>query len=325
MNNEYKSLKVPILEETVPKTITVIGRFSSNLFLTKIFDVIPLFNTDQFKAIAFKHEGLLREAADGGVVKKSDTEFKNSITMEILDRACEKIRSIKIHCAGIHMCGNRSLSRAKDMAGLIKDIIVKVNEFINFLAARSSWDDAVEDHPFYPTMLPVIKSILPNVDAIMTKDLKEQVRGFFKGIADCGGLYEQRDNQPLTLVSLNTVMINFSYNIEDYLKTHFKHDTKERFLHGLINTVQGNRDLVGGFEIVMSYDNLSSSMGWSGAVPLKFHHLETGTVQWLTLQMRKGTIVNSGPSFEIMQKAVNVLYKILEVMVLGRDSVVNVD
>jgi len=40
--------------------------------------------------------------------------------------------------------------------------------------------------------------------------------------------------------------------------------------------------------------------------------------------MRRGTIVNSGPSFEVMQEAVNTLYDILETLA-RRNPVVNVD
>jgi hypothetical protein len=304
-------LDLPELGKQTPKTITVIGRFSNNLSLTKIFDVIPLFETEEFKILAFKHEGLLRECSDGGIVKQSDTEFKNSITVEILDKVCNKIRSIKIHCAGIHMCGNRSLQRAREMANLVTKMIVDTNDFITYASSKDiSWENDIETHPFYPTMLPTIHSILPN-NATLTEDMKERVRGFFRGVVECGGLYEKDNREELTLLNLDTVMINFSYNIEEYLRTYFKSSTKEMFLKKFIETVQERPDLTREFDIVMIYDSLSSSMGWSGAVPLKFIHVPSGAVQWLTIQMRRGTIVNSGPSFEIMQKAVDILYSLL--------------
>jgi hypothetical protein len=308
-------LETPNLEKQVPKTITVIGKFSKNLSLTKIFDVIPLFETEQFKALTFKHEGLMREHSDGGVVKQSDTEFKNSITVEILDKGCDKIRSIKIHCAGIHMCGNRSLKRAQEMANLMTQTIINTNDFITQAGSKNaSWTEDIEKHPYFTTMLPAIHSILPE-NTTLTPEMKERVRTFFKGIFDCGGLYERDEREGLKLISLDTVMINYSYNIEDYLRGNFKGSSKETFLQRFISTVQTRRDITEGFDIIMNYDSLSSSMGWSGAVPLKFIHVQTGAVQWLTLQMRRGTIVNSGPSFGVMQTAVNVLYSILRAIV----------
>lgn len=308
---EMVLLETPILENSVPKTITLIGRFSANLCLTKIFDVIPLFETEQFKSLTFKHEGLLRDVSDGGLVKQSDTEFKNSITMEILDKDCGKVRSIKIHCAGIHMCGNRSLTRAKIMADLVTTVIVNTNEFVNFAGTRDmAWEGGVESHPYYGVMLPTINSMLPD-SSNLTRDMQDRIKTFFRGIADGGGLYESKEGETLKLLELKTVMINFSYNIEEYLRKYFKGSTKESFLKRFIHTIQKRPDIVEDFDIVMNYDNLSSSMGWSGAVPLKFVHRSSGSVQWLTLQMRRGTIVNSGPSFEIMQRAVDVLYDVL--------------
>jgi hypothetical protein len=315
-------LQTPNLEIQTPKTITVIGKFSANLFLTKIFDVIPLFETENFKALAFKHEGLMRDHSDGGVVKPSETEFKNSITMEILDKDCNKTRSIKIHCTGIHMCGNRSLKRAEEMAKLVTNIIVQANDFIYFASsANISWEKDIECHAFFSTMLPTIHSILPD-NTTLTPLMKDRVKTFFKGIVDCGGLYERCSanlktgtNDPLLLVSLKTVMINFSYNIEGFLRSKFSGLTKETFLQRLSDTIQARVDITREFEIFMNYDNLSSSMGWSGAVPLKFVHTPTGAIQWLTLQMRRGTIVNSGPSFGVMQQAVDVLYSILRAIV----------
>jgi len=313
-----KLLNTPNLETTAPKTITAIGRFSSNLNLPKIFDILPLFETDEFKAVTYKHEGLKRESEDGGVVKESDTEFKNSITMEITDKECGKIRSVKIHCAGVHMCGNRSLKRARKMAELIVDTISRTNDFIDSCKQGASWEE-INRHPYFPTMLPVINSILPPKTETLTEELKDKVKQFFRNIRESGGLFEKKS---LTLDSLDTVMINFSYNIENYLKTSFQNCTKETFLKEFVSCVNDHPQ--DKFDIFINYDNLSSSMGWSGSVPLKFVHLENKLDQWLTLQMRRGTIVNSGPSFEVMQEAVNTLYDILETLA-RRNPVVNVD
>ena len=313
-------LNTPNLETTPPKTITAIGRFSSNLNLPKIFDILPLFDSDDFKAITYKHEGLKRESEDGGIVKESDTEFKNSITMEILDKECEKTRSVKIHCAGVHMCGNRSIKRARKMAELIVETISRTNEFIDFCKQGTSWDE-IADHGYFRNMLPVINSILPSgtTTTTLSDELKDKVKHFFRNIRDSGGLFEKKN---LTLESLDTVMINFSYNIENYLKENFKTYTKEQFLKNFIECA--NEHPQDKFDIFINYDNLSSSMGWSGSVPLKFVHRETQLDQWLTLQMRRGTIINSGPTFEVMQEAVNVLYDILGVLA-RRDTIVNID
>lgn len=306
------TLEAPDLKSIAPKTITAIGKFSANLFLTRIFDVLPLFETDNFKAMTFKHEGLMREVADGGLAKESDTEFKNSITMEIMDKECEKIRSIKINCGGVHMCGNRSVKRASEMANLVIETIVKTDEFIEF-AHRNPWEEIVK-HPFYESILPTIQSILPPDIATITDDLKVKVVQFFRNIRESGGLFEKKsDNKTLKLDSLNTVMINFSYNIEEFLRDNFKNSTKEEFLRKFIDSSMEYEKSE--FDIFINYDSLTSSMGWSGSIPLKFIHRETNLEQWLTLQMRRGTIVNSGPSFEVMQKAVDTLYEILNRLV----------
>ena len=311
-------LNTPNLETTAPKTITAIGRFSSNLNLPKIFDILPLFESEDFKAVTFKHEGLKRESEDGGIVKESDTEFKNSITMEITDKECGKIRSVKIHCAGVHMCGNRSLKRARKMAELIVETISRTNEFIDFCKQGTSWEE-ITNHGYFQTMLPVINSILPPNTISLTDELKDKIKHFFRNIRESGGLFEKKS---LTLESLDTVMINFSYNIETYLKTNFQNCTKEMFLKNFIDCA--NEHPQDKFDVFVNYDNLSSSMGWSGSVPLRFVHRENNLDQWLTLQMRRGTIINSGPSFEVMQEAVDVLYDILGVLA-RRNAIVNVD
>lgn len=319
-------LTVPDLTQTVPKTITVIGKFSSNLSLSRIFDVIPLFETPDFKAIAFKHEGLMREFSDGGVVRESDTEFKNSITMEIVDRECGKTRSVKIHCSGVHMCGNRSLPRARLLAELIVDIITRTDDFMTTCRAGGDapWS-RVSQHPFYEHMMPVIRSILPkNTNDLEDEKTKDKIIRFFRGIDESGGLFERRDRlDPLKLLSLNTVMINFSYSIEDYLTSHFHRFAKDSFLGKFIECVRTHEQTV--FDIFINYDVLTSPMGWSGSVPLKFVHRGNKLEQWITLQMRRGTINNSGPTFEVMQDAVRILYEILDRCSGGGDSIVNVD
>lgn len=304
-------LETPVLNVISPKTITVIGKLNKFLNLSKIFDIIPLFEDENFKVLTYKHEGLKRELASNGVVTESDTEFKNSITVELLDKECEKIRSVKIHCNGIHICGNRSLSRAEQMIDVILTHITDTQLFIQ-QTRNLKWEDLVK-HEYYKFMVTVIRSIIPPEADVnnLPYGLTENIKKLFVDIIDTdGGLFTGiNSHEVLKLSSVETVMINFSYSIEDYLNRHFKASTKEMFLSKFINGVKEteNKD----FEVYIYYDSLTSSMGWSGSVPIKLIHRETKIEQWITLQMRRGTIINSGRSFKIMQLAVNYIYSIL--------------
>jgi hypothetical protein len=312
----------PDLTKIVPKTITAIGKINSTLNLSKIFDVLPLFEEDDFRVIRYKHEGVMRESSDGGVVKESDTEFKNSITMEIEDLQYGKVRAIKVYCGGLHMCGHRSIERAKNLCNIIIKYITLTDSFITFISQYSEWS-AVENHPFYRTMEPVLFTILPE-RAVLTDSTKDQLRKFFAGLDHEGGLYQKNhDQRELRLINLETVMINYSYSIDKFINKRFKNNSKDYFIKSFINVV---RDLsVQDFDIFIHYDPLSSPMGWSGSVPLKFVHKPTGKTQWMTMQLRRGTIINSGPTVEIMQKAVNILFEILDGIPLSGDPVVNVN
>lgn len=297
----------PNLKHIEPKTITAIGSFNTSLYLTNLFDFLPLFENEDFRFIRLKHEGLMRETFDGGVAKASDTEFKNSITIEIEDKLCQKIRAVKVHCAGIHMCGNRSFERIKQMANVIKDVILNTDNFIS-IGAKMVWEDLEKDH-FYSTMKHVIDSLVPS-NSTLDERVKEKIMNLFRNICDQGGMFERSYNiTTLAINSIKTVMVNFSYNIEDIIKEKFKGKKKDDFIIHIMKNIEKTPSTT--FDIYMHYDSLSSSMGWSGSVPLKFVHKQTSQVQWLTLQLKRGTIINSGPNVEVMQEAVNFIYSII--------------
>jgi hypothetical protein len=312
----------PDLSKTVPKTITAIGKINAILNLSKIFDILPLFEEDNFRVIRYKHEGVMRESVDGGVVKESDTEFKNSITMEIEDVTYGKVRAIKVYCGGLHMCGHRSIERARNLCNIIIKHISLTDAFIRYLAVASDWS-VVEKHPFYSMMKPVMFTILPE-NSSLNDTTKEQLKRFFVGLVHEGGLFQKPiDQSELQMLNLDTVMINYSYSIDKFIHNRFKHNSKDVFIRSFMNVV---RDMaVQDFDIFVHYDSLSSPMGWSGSIPLKFVHKPTGKTQWMTLQLRRGTVINSGPTVEIMQKAVDILFSILDGIPLGRDPIVNVN
>lgn len=162
-------------------------------------------------------------------------------------------------------------------------------------------------------MYPVIKSIVPsNVDLeTPPAGIVEDIKRLFTSIMDSdNGLYTGvSTTETLKLINIETVMINFSYSIEEYLNQHFKRSTKEEFLKKIIH--QMKTDKSSDFDIYVYYDSLTSSMGWSGSVPIKLIHKDTKIEQWITIQMRRGTIINSGRSFDIMQSAVNYMYSVL--------------
>jgi hypothetical protein len=298
---------VPDLQNITPKTITVIGKINLNINLARTFDVLPLFEENNFKVLRYKHEGVMRELEDNGVVKESNTEFKNSITMEIEDMVFNKIRAVKLYCGGIHMCGHRSISRAKELSELIVKIIDQTHDFIKFVH-QHEWEK-VENHYWYPQMQKVIQTFLPT-DSVLTDGLKGKIRKFFGEIVSEGGLFNQTDGENLKLISLDTVMVNYSYTIDSILRNKFRNNTKEEFIKCFMKTLR--KMDTGEFDIYIYYDVLTSPLGWSGSVPLKFVHKPTGKTQWLTLQMRRGTVINSGPNIDIMQRAVNVLYSVLD-------------
>jgi len=298
---------IPNLKTTEPKTITAIGSFNTSLHLTNLFDLLPLFENDDFKFLRLKHEGLMREHADGGVAKASDTEFKNSITIEIEDKLCQKIRAVKVHCAGIHMCGNRSFERIKEMANLITEVISNTDRFVS-IGSNSSWE-TLESDSFYPIMKPVIDSLVP-AQSGLDESMKTKLLNLFRKVHDQGGMFEHSYSvSKLSIHSIETVMVNFSYNIEDVILERFRGKKKDDFIISIMDRISEMKSPV--FDVYLHYDALSSSMGWSGSVPLKFVHKPTSQVQWLTLQLKRGTVINSGPNVEVMQEAVNFFYEII--------------
>lgn len=311
----------PNLSTTIPKTITAIGKLNTNLNLPRIFDILPLFEEENFKVIRYKHEGIMREISDNGIVRESDTEFKNSITMEIEDQQYSKVRAVKLYCGGVHMCGHRSVDRAKRLCEIIIDYIIKTNSFIHQLA-EGDWNDVVH-HPLYKHMVSVSMTILPP-DTPFDTASKERLKRFFQGVVSEGGLYiSPMDSPVLQLIHLDTVMINYSYSIDQLIKKDFKKRSKESFIRSFVKAIREMS--IEEFDIYVHYDTLTSPMGWSGSIPLKFTHKPSGKTQWMTLQLRRGTVINSGPNIGLMQKAVNVLYELFDKIKSSSDLVINVD
>jgi hypothetical protein len=320
---EFKreSMVTPDLSSTVPKTITAIGKLNTTLNLPRIFDVLPLFEEEGFRVIRYKHEGIMREASDNGVVKESDTEFKNSITMEIEDQQYSKVRAVKIYCGGVHMCGHRSVPRAKRLGEIIIWYISKTDSFIKQLVS-SDWS-GVTQHPLYEKMMSVALSILPPGSVIDSLS-RERLKRFFQGIVQEGGLFHASiDNEDLKMINLETVMINYSYSIDTLIKDRFKRNSKEDFIRSFFKTIRKMN--IQEFDIFMYYDILTSPMGWSGSIPLKFTHKQSGKAQWMTLQLRRGTVINSGPNVDLMQRAVNALYELFDNIRSGGDPIVDID
>lgn len=299
-------MPAPDLKQITPKTITSIGKFNGTLNLSRIFDVVPLLGNEDFALMRIKYEGLVRDVEGGGVPVESGTEFKNSITMEINDKEFDKIRAVKINCEGIHMCGNRSVERSRGIADYVAKLISDTNAFIE---RSTSWEAIIED-PYYPKMEGMIRAILP---AIPTEDSKTLLVNFFRDISLGGGLYQIKGKNPrdvLKIDELRTVMVNYGYG--PYQDMQEKNLVKELFLKNLVQRVLNDpQKSAWEFDIRLDYDSHISSIGWSGSVPLKFIHRKTSQVQWITLQLRRGTIVHSGPNTEVMQKAVNVLFEFL--------------
>lgn len=299
-------MSAPDLKQIIPKTITSIGKFNGTLNLFRIFDIVPLSETESFRVVRIKYEGLVRDVERGETPVESGTEFKNSITVEINDKEFDKIKAVKINCEGIHMCGNRSIERSRAIADYVANLISDTNAFID----RSVTWEAMLDDPYYPKMENMIRSILP---ATPTEESKQLLVNFFRDISVNGGLYQLKTklpNQGLKIDELRPVMVNYGYGPYQHMQE--KTLGKEIFLRNLVQRVLlGMQGGEGEFDIRLDYDSHISSLGWSGSVPLKFVHRKTGQVQWITLQLRRGTIVHSGPNVEIMQKAVEVLFKLL--------------
>lgn len=293
----------PDLEKLLPKTITSLGTFNCIINLSHVFDVLPLVENDEFKMLRFKYDGMIRDCESGGAVNAGDVEFKNSITMEILDKEFDKIRAVKINCRGVHMCGNRSISKTKKLIQLIADTINETNRFmIRFV--KIGWGGIQRDS-YFDTMKYSLFSILP---VGYTSNDISALDSFFRSICENGGLYKSKNrDEEIAMENFRTVMINFGYEPDGCMKT--KAVAKEDFIEKIMENINKAKDCE--FDIWLEYDNHISSIGWSGSVPLKFVHKKTRETQWITLQLRRGTIVHSGPNIPIMQKAIDFLYTVL--------------
>lgn len=299
-------MEVPVLRDITPKTITSIGKFNGILNLSRIFDLVPLLETEDFYLLRIKYEGLTRDSEKGGLPIESGSEFKNSITMEILDREYEKIRAVKVNCEGIHMCGNRSIERSRRIADFVASVISDTQDF---LERSMNWDQMLKD-PHFPKMERMIYSILPESH---TPESIKLLLNHFREIQLSGGLYQVKGKgvkESLKIDHLRTVMVNYGYG--PFPQIHDRDTVKDEFLlHVVERVLSGNLDAKSEFDIRLDYDSHISSIGWSGSVPLKFVHKKSGQVQWITLQLRRGTIVHSGPNVEVMQRAVDVLFQLL--------------
>jgi len=308
-------MKALDLESLSPKTITSLGMFNCTINLSNTFDLLPMVETEAFKTLVLKYDGMLRDVDTGGVAGKSDFEFKNSITMEIMDKEFDKIRAVKINCRGVHMCGNRSIPRTKELVNFIVQTIEETNSFLQRFVAVG-WAEIHKD-PFFPTMKQTLLSILPRE---YTPEDIHALENYCKMVFEGGGLYKMGfdqipsrnlDQNPsrkrLGLESFRTVMINYGYEPMGFMKT--KTITKEEFIKRILTNIDELEERE--FDIWLEYDNHISSIGWSGSVPIKFVHRNTGETQWITMQLRRGTIVHSGPNIPIMQRAADLLFKII--------------
>jgi hypothetical protein len=150
------------------------------------------------------------------------------------------------------------------------------------------------------------------------------LRKFYQGVVSEGGLYQTpMDNSVLQLIHLDTVMINYSYSIDHLIQKDFKKRSKETFIRSFVQAIREMN--IQEFDIYVHYDALTSPMGWSGSIPLKFTHKSSGKTQWMTLQLRRGTVINSGPNIGLMQKAVNILFEIFDKIKLSSDPIVNIN
>jgi hypothetical protein len=157
----------------------------------------------------------------------------------------------------------------------------------------------------------VIRSILPEDP---TMESRKMLLDFFRDISMNGGLYQLKGVGTtagrLKIENLRTVMVNYGYGPYKQMQT--KETTKEDFLRKIVEKILERGSTASQeFDIRLDYDAHISSIGWSGSVPFKFVHRKTGQAQWITLQLRRGTIVHSGPNTEVMQRAINTLFQIL--------------
>lgn len=286
------------LEKCTPKTITSMGKFTHTLNLKPIFDFLPIFHVNDLQAQRYKYEGMSREM-DSSIVE-NEKEFKNCITMEIVDETCNKMRVVKINGDGIHLCGNRCIKRSRVITETILDMIIQTDSFIQHVAKK---DSKMENHPFFSTIHTIITSIMGG--ELDNPQKISALRDVCRGVCETG-LWAKTDKIP-EIKYLNTVMINFTYPPYGILKT--KTIKKNVFISRLFDVVK-EESLQHHFQIV--YDSIISPMDWSGSIPIRLVHKETNESQLFTLQLRKGTIIHSGPNIDAMQRGLDDLVKILD-------------
>lgn len=290
------------LDKCIPKTITSMGKFTHTLNLKPIFDFLPVFNVNQLQAQRYKYEGMSREM-DSSIIE-NEKEFKNCITMEIVDETCDKMRVVKINGDGIHLCGNRCIKRSKIITQTILDMIIQTDSFVQHMSQKNS---LLADHPFFPIIKPIISSILGGE---LNNSLKiDALRDVCRQVFESGGMWVKTDTMP-EIKYLNTVMVNFTYPPYGVLKT--KTIKKNEFIRKMYDVVK-DESLEHHFQIV--YDSILSSMDWSGSIPIRLVHKTENDSQLFTLQLRKGTIIHSGPNIASMQRGLNDLVKVLDAVV----------
>lgn len=297
----FKTYAMQNLETCVPKTITSMGKFTHALKLKPIFDFLPIFNFNDLQAQRYKYEGMSREP-DSSVIE-NEKEFKNCITMEIVDQTCNKMRVVKINGDGIHLCGNRCVKRSRVITHTILEIIMKTDSFIQHVANDCF---KMEEHPFFISIRPILESIMGGE---MNNSTKLKALGkVCENVCESGGLWEKTELQP-EIKYLKTVMVNFTYPPYGILKT--KTIPKHDFIKRLFEIIK-SPDLDHHFQVV--YDSALSPIDWSGSIPIRLVHKKSNTTQLFTIQLRKGTIIHSGPNIESMQRGVEDLIRVLDLI-----------
>jgi hypothetical protein len=286
------------LENCVPKTITSMGKFTHIFNLKPIFDFLPIFNAHQLQAQRYKYEGMSREM-DSSIVE-NEKEFKNCITMEIIDLTCSKMRVVKINGDGIHLCGNRCVKRSRVITQTILDMIIQTDSFIQHVANGS-----FDDHPFFDTIRPIIESIMGG--ELQNPSKLHALREVCEQVCETG-LWIKTERLP-EIKYLKTVMVNFTYPPYGVLKS--KSMKKSEFIARLFETIK-RPELEHHFQVV--YDSVLAPMDWSGSIPVRLIHKEDQSTQLFTIQLRKGTIIHSGPNITAMQRGVNDLVRVLNII-----------
>jgi len=164
----------------------------------------------------------------------------------------------------------------------------------------------MSDHPFFPKIKPILESILGgSLDDPVKVDA---LRGVCQQVCESGGLWTKNDKTP-EIKFLNTVMVNFTYPPYGILKT--KNIKKPEFIKRLFDVVK-QPQFEHHFQVV--YDSAMAPMDWSGSIPIRLIHKEDNDTQLFTIQLRKGTIIHSGPNISSMQRGALDLIRVLDLV-----------